>query len=106
MEGPWDPGLQVERTTLAWLRTTLAFVVGLAVLVRLILHHSLVAGIACAALTLPLAVAIAWLTWRRHHRTEHSLRAEHPLPDAMLPAAVTLLAILGGCTGVVYVMTV
>ncbi|GAA2790175.1 DUF202 domain-containing protein [Saccharopolyspora taberi] len=106
MPGPWDPGLQVERTTLAWLRTTLAFVVGLIVLIRLILHHSVLAGIACAVLTLPLAVVIAWFTWRRHQRTERCLRAEHPLPAAVLPAAVALLAILGGCTGIVYVLTV
>ena len=106
MEGPWDPGLQVERTTLAWLRTALAFVIGLLVLIRLILHHSVVAGVVCAVLTLPLGVAIAWFTWQRHHRTEHSLRSERPLPDAVLPGAVSLPAILGGCTGIVYVLTV
>ncbi|QUH04779.1 DUF202 domain-containing protein [Saccharopolyspora erythraea] len=103
--GPWDPGLQNERTTLAWLRTILSFAVGLLVLLRLIAHNSLAAATACAVFTLPLCAGIALVTWRRHRRTERSLRAEAPLPDGILPAAVAVLAVLGGCTGLVYVLT-
>ncbi|MER6990670.1 DUF202 domain-containing protein [Saccharopolyspora hirsuta] len=103
-DGPWDPGLQIERTTLAWLRTTLAFVVGLLVLLRLIGHESALAALICALLTLPLGLAISWLVWRRHLHSERRLRERAPLPGAALPAAVTALAVLAGGAGLAYVL--
>ncbi|MBB5155237.1 YidH family protein [Saccharopolyspora phatthalungensis] len=102
--GPWDPGLQVERTTLAWLRTTLAFVAGMLVLLRLIGHESTIAAAACGVLTLPLGITISWLVWRRHLRNERRLHAETPLPGGALPAAVAALSVLAGCSGLIYVL--
>lgn len=101
---PWDPGLQIERTTLAWVRTTLAFVAGLLVLLRLIANHSTLAAAACAALTLPLGCFVGWITWRRHLHGERQLHADQPLPSGRRPAAITLLAILTGCFGLIYVL--
>ncbi|MCA1188472.1 DUF202 domain-containing protein [Saccharopolyspora sp. 7B] len=103
-QGPWDPGLQVERTTLAWLRTGLTFVVGLMVLLRLLAHRSAVAAAVCAAVALPLAAVIAVASWRRHRQAERNLRAEEPLPDGVLQAAFTALALLAGAIGAVYVL--
>ncbi|MER7009861.1 DUF202 domain-containing protein [Saccharopolyspora sp. NPDC000359] len=103
-DGPWDPGLQIERTTLAWLRTTLAFVVGLLVLLRLIGHENTVAAVICAVLTLPLGLAISWLVWRRHLHSESRLHQRAPLPGAALPAAASALSALAGCAGLVYVL--
>ncbi|MEV0085200.1 DUF202 domain-containing protein [Saccharopolyspora sp. NPDC050642] len=103
-DGPWDPGLQVERTTLAWLRTALAFVVGMLVLLRLLAHESVIAAAVCAALTLPLGLAISWLVWHRHLRGERRLHAETPLPGGALPAAVAVLAVLAGSSGLIYVL--
>ena len=103
-QGPWDPGLQVERTTLAWLRTGLTFVVGLMVLLRLVAHRSAIAAVACAAVALPLAAVIAIASWRRHRAAERNLRAEEPLPDGVLQAAFTALALLAGAIGLVYVL--
>ncbi|QIZ34482.1 DUF202 domain-containing protein [Saccharopolyspora sp. ASAGF58] len=102
--GPWDPGLQIERTTLAWLRTVLTFVVGMLVLLRLIAHESTLAAAVCGALTLPLGAAISWLAWRRHLRTERGLHAETPLPGGALPAAAAALSVLAGCSGLIYVL--
>ncbi|TDC96329.1 DUF202 domain-containing protein [Saccharopolyspora aridisoli] len=101
---PWDPGLQIERTTLAWLRTALAFTVSLLVLLRLISHHSAMAAVGCALATLPVSGVVAWLVWRRHQRSDRRLRAEAPLPGGALPAATAVLAMLAGATGAVYVL--
>ncbi|GAA4885930.1 DUF202 domain-containing protein [Saccharopolyspora cebuensis] len=103
MLGPWDPGLQVERTTLAWLRTALAFTVGMLVFLRFIVHVSALAAALCAAATLPLAVGVAGFAWRRHLRVDRSVRADQPLPDGRLPAALTALACLVALCGLVYV---
>ncbi|MDA3626510.1 DUF202 domain-containing protein [Saccharopolyspora oryzae] len=103
-DGPWDPGLQIERTTLAWLRTTLAFIVGMLVLLRLVGHENLVAALIFAVLALPLGLAITWLVWRRHLTSERRLHARAPLPGGALPAAMTALAVLAGCTGLAYIL--
>ncbi|MFC7341026.1 DUF202 domain-containing protein [Saccharopolyspora griseoalba] len=101
---PWDPGLQVERTTLAWLRTVLAFTASLLVLLRLIAHHSVVAAVACTLITLPASGIVGWMIWRRHRFSERRLHASAPLPGAALPAATAALAMLAGATGIVYVL--
>jgi uncharacterized membrane protein YidH (DUF202 family) len=104
--GPWDPGLQIERTTLAWLRTALAFVAGMLVLLRLIGHENTVVAAICAALTLPLGITISWLVWRRHLHSERMLFAETSLPGGLLPAAVSALSVLAGCSGLIYVLLI
>ncbi len=103
-EEPWDPGLQVERTTLAWLRTIMAFVTGMAVLLRLIAHRSAVAAALSAAVFLPVAGAIAFLAWRRHRRAERNLRADEPLPDGLLHAGLTALSLVAAATALIYAL--
>ncbi|MBA8825111.1 putative membrane protein [Saccharopolyspora lacisalsi] len=103
-ENPWDIGLQNERTTLAWSRTALSFVVGGLVVVRFIAHSSTTLAIVFAAVTLPLAVVITWLAWRRYRRGQHRLHGRSPLPDGALPGAVAALAVLVGIIGIVYVL--
>lgn len=104
-EDPWDPGLQIERTTLAWVRTALSFVAGGLVVVRFLAHRSTTLAIAFAALTLPLAVVITWLSWHRYRHGQHRLHSEAPLPGGALPAAVAALAVVVGGIGLAYVLT-
>lgn len=103
-DGAQPAGLQIERTSLAWWRTTLAFVTGAMVLVRLVVRDSPVLAIVCAALLLPLAVSIGWLSWRRYRTGSEYLLREVPLPGGVLPAAVTALAVVAGTTGILYVL--
>ncbi|MDR7301197.1 YidH family protein [Haloactinomyces albus] len=102
--GPWDPGLQIERTTLAWSRTALAFVVATAVVIRLLAGTDVVLAAVCAALTLPLVVVISLLTWRRYRRDERSLHREAPLSDGALPGTVAAFTVLVGGLGLIYVL--
>jgi uncharacterized membrane protein YidH (DUF202 family) len=100
-ESPWDAGLQVERTALAWLRTCMAFLVGTVVLVRLAVHVSTTFAAVIACVVVPLAGAAAVLAWRRFRQADKSLRAEQPLPDGRLPAVMTAVALVAGlfCVG-------
>ena len=99
-EGVFDPGLQIERTLLAWQRTALALAVGSAVAIRVfavvIGPSGLVIGIAGLVLA---AVAYA-IAWRRYRRAHLALTAEARLPDvgpdiAIVGAATLLLALAG-----------
>lgn len=96
----------MERTTLAWLRTTLSFVVSAMVLVRLFSHSSALLASTCAACTLPLAAATTWYTLRRHQHDDQKFPMDRPLPDGTLPVAITALAMLLGTMGIVYVIAV
>lgn len=96
-------GVPAERTSLAWLRTALAFVTGTLVLVRLVAADSPALAVACTALLLPLAVGVGLLSWRRHGRS--AAAGTMPGSDALLPATITALAVLAGATGIGYVLS-
>lgn len=102
--GPWDPGLQNERTALAWLRTGLAFAVGSVLLTRLIAHEHTGSAMAHLVLTLPLALVVVWLSWRRYLRSDRRLRTRAPLSGGVLVLFTAALAALLGCAGVGYVV--
>ncbi|UOD81209.1 DUF202 domain-containing protein [Paenarthrobacter ureafaciens] len=96
-----DPGLQPERTDLAWGRTTLALVVAAAVFLRWIPHHGWFTTtlVLTSALT---ALAISVTRKQRVHRAVNGIRREESSPDvltaAAMAASVGTLAILGICT--------
>lgn len=94
-----DPGLQPERTALAWRRTTasllLCSVAGARVLGPVLGRWALVAGLAGLLTTSVVAV----LTARRHDRT----RRRRPA-DGRAPAFTAALVLTGGVLGVVFVV--
>lgn len=91
-----DPGVQLERTALAWRRTSLSIAVGAAFLARMAVEAIGVAGLAAALLCAGLAVATAVTGARRYGG------AVRRTPDAGRAAA---LAAAGVCSlGLVLVL--
>lgn len=90
----FDPGLQPERTLLAWRRTCLSFAVGSLVAMRFALDAlgmlAVVGGALGAALSV-LAYLLAATGYRRAHR---SLTAEGALTRSGLPMLLATLAVL------------
>jgi uncharacterized membrane protein YidH (DUF202 family) len=100
----FDPGLQPERTELAWRRTTLALIVGALVALRLLPpalgSWSIIVGLAGLVLA-----AIMWvLAHRRARLTSHVLRHEHAvLPGGGLLLLLAIVTTAGAALGLVYV---
>lgn len=100
MDSPFDPGLQPERTLLAWHRTTLAVAVACAVAIRFTAPYfgslAVVAGITGLSLA---AVAYFWARYRYRHthttlRRNGSLPELSPWPLASLAAATAVLGLM------------
>ena len=102
--GPlFDPGLQPERTALAWRRTVLSLALGaliaLRVLPRVLGPWSVVAGFAGIALA-----ALIWvLAGRRARQTRKALLGSaQPMPDARLLLLLAVVVAGGAALGVLY----
>jgi putative membrane protein len=103
--GPlFDPGLQPERTALAWRRTTLSLAVGGFVALRLLPPvlgtWSLLAGFG--------GMAVAGMIWtlarRRAERTSRALLGStESLPDAVLLLLLALVVSAGAALGLLYI---
>ncbi|MFP5334883.1 MAG: DUF202 domain-containing protein [Actinomycetes bacterium] len=93
-QGPWDAGLQPERTTLAWVRTALTTIVVCLLAARLARSSGLVAVVVGLGGTVASA-ALVTLQARRHYRRDTRLRAGVAVDPALLAVlGVTVLAVL------------
>lgn len=106
----FDPGLQPERTALAWLRTALVLTVGSLVGLRVLPHYWGPVGLVVAGAGALASVALIGLTVRRYRLTHRRLTAAGGrigrLPDGRLPAllaGLTLAAALVAAALVIWV---
>jgi uncharacterized membrane protein YidH (DUF202 family) len=93
-----DPGLQPERTDLAWGRTTLSMVIAAAVFLRWLPHHGWFVGTLVGG-AIVTAAAINLTQKRRFHRAirgiKHETMEPHLGSTAAVAASVVVLALLG-----------
>ncbi|MCX2970390.1 MULTISPECIES: DUF202 domain-containing protein [Streptomyces] len=99
MRAPRDAGVQPERTRLAWRRTTLAYTVAGALLMRQVLaHHPGPAGYGAVAAVLVTGLLLAGLA----HRRTGGLGAAPPAPLRPRAAgAVALCTVVLAMVGMV-----
>ncbi len=102
---PRDPGLQNERTALAWLRTYLAGLGVALVVARLVAEHSLVLALGLVTTAGALSALVGRSAVRRYRASALSLARQGALPDGRLPALVAALTALLGVGALGYVLT-
>lgn len=105
----FDPGLQPERTALAWRRTGLALTVASLVAVRILPQVLGAWAVVPAGLGVTLSVAVLVVAHRRHVRVHRLLVGSDsdrvPLSSGVLPLLVTVVAGGGAVAALVVVLT-
>ena len=104
MDGPWDPGLQNERTGLAWQRTVLSGLTCSLLISRLLAELSItlavVIGLAALSCTAGLG-AVGILRFRQMGRALHN---DRPIGGAMPQLLITALLGLTAVAALTYVI--
>jgi uncharacterized membrane protein YidH (DUF202 family) len=102
---PSDPGLQPERTALAWRRTALALVVGSLLGLRVLPQLLGPAGLVVAAAGVAAALAVLAAAHGRYRRVHRILTSgsgdRRALPGGGLPALVAALTACAGAAALV-----
>lgn len=110
MTEPFDPGLQPERTELAWRRTSLALGVGSLVAMRLLpeaFGHGL--WVLCGVVGVATAAAMWVAARRRYIRVNDALTGEGDraqLGDGKLPLMLSVLVTVAAVISVILVLAV
>ena len=100
------PGLQPERTELAWRRTVLALAIGALVSVR-VLPGVLGGWTVATGLAGVGAAVVLWVaSHRRTQRSRMAFRGSHPeaMPGGVLLLATALLTAAGAALGLLYLL--
>jgi len=123
-DGPWDPGLQPERTALAWRRTGLALTVGSLIGLRVLPPLLGPAAFVLAGLGVVASLAVLAAAHRRYRRVHRLLLAARddghacadggstgspsrvPTTGGALPAATAALALAAGLGALVVALGV
>lgn len=99
----FDPGLQPERTELAWRRTVLTLAVGSLVALRLLPPVLGAWGLSAGVGGLVLTGALWVLAHRRTTRTKDALLHDGPMPGGSLLLTIAALTTVGAALGLLYV---
>ena len=98
----FDPGLQPERTALAWRRTTLSLMAGSLIALRLLPHVLGPWSYAVGFLGLALAAYLWRQAGRRANRTLSALHTANRLPDGTLPLQLGITVSGAGLLALLY----
>lgn len=98
-----DPGLQPERTSLAWGRTLLALVVASALLLRWLPDHGMAAVVPLAAAAV-LALGLWLRQGLRYRRGVRSMARETAAPDPVEIAAISGAVVVLGALSLLTIL--
>jgi putative membrane protein len=96
-----DPGLQPERTALAWRRTALAFTVGPLAAARLLAPQSGLLSALAALFGLALGISVAVAAWARYRAVHRALTVEGEARQLPGGALLLISAVVPCVAGVV-----
>ena len=100
---PWDPGLQNERTGLAWQRTMLAGLTCSLLVARLLASISLFLSVMTGLLALLCTAGLSWLAIRRFRENNLAIHREEALGDGKANALLSMLVVMTALGGLLYV---
>jgi len=103
---PWDPGLQNERTGLAWQRTMLSGLTCGVLVARVLAEVSIGLAILTGLLALLSTAALGWLALRRFRGNARALHAEQPLGDARPQGLISGLVILTALGALLFALAI
>lgn len=101
---PADPGLQNERTSLAWQRTTLAGLACALLIARLIFGNAPAVAIIIAAVAIIVAAALSWLSSLRYKINNATWHTDRLGTDGRTVAGLTLLVVIIGLGAASYIL--
>jgi uncharacterized membrane protein YidH (DUF202 family) len=100
---PWDPGLQNERTGLAWQRTMLAGLTCSVLVARLLASVSVTLSVIIGLLALLCTAGLGYVAIRRFRLNNVAVHREEALGDAKAHALTSLLVVFTALGGLLYV---
>ena len=103
---PWDPGLQNERTGLAWQRTMLSGLTCGLLVARMLAEVSVTLAILTGLLALLSTAALGWMALRRFRGNARALSTRRPLGDARPQLLISGLVILTAFGGLLFALVV
>jgi uncharacterized membrane protein YidH (DUF202 family) len=101
--GPWDPGLQNERTGLAWQRTMLAGLTCGLLVSRLLASISLIFAVIMGLLALLCTAGLGYIAIRRFRLNSMAVHREEALGDGKLNALISMLVVITALAALLYI---
>ena len=101
--GPWDPGLQNERTGLAWQRTMLAGLTCSLLVARLLASISIALSVLIGLAGLLCTAGLGYLAIRRFRLNTLAIHREEALGDGKANALISVLVVITALAALLYV---
>jgi uncharacterized membrane protein YidH (DUF202 family) len=100
---PWDPGLQNERTGLAWQRTMLAGLTCSLLVARLLAQISIFLSVILGLVALLCTAGLGWMAIRRFRLNNLAIHREEALGDGKANAVLSMLVVMTAAGALLYV---